>query len=244
MVVREQSYAPHRHDTYVFALTLSGAQCFDYRGVSTVSVPGQLVVLHPDEKHDGRAGTDDGFRYRGVAINPADLRPALGSRPLPFIASGVCDDAELIGIIGRLLGDLTAPIGKAEYDDCLVDLADRLCLLEGKTAHSGLPDIEAVRSAHALILATPHRVVGMDELEAETGQNRWQLSRDFKAVYGTSPYRFGQLRRLDRARQRLRGGGQLADIACAEGFADQSHFTRQFKQTFGVSPGRWQAMAA
>jgi len=36
----------------------------------------------------------------------------------------------------------------------------------------------------------------------------------------------------------------LADAALACGFADQSHMTRQFKKTYGVSPGRWSALAA
>ncbi|MFX6182848.1 helix-turn-helix domain-containing protein, partial [Acinetobacter baumannii] len=34
----------------------------------------------------------------------------------------------------------------------------------------------------------------------------------------------------------------LAEAAFAAGFADQSHMTRQFKQAFGLSPGRWRDM--
>src|SRR5882724_8180394 len=47
----------HRHDTYATGLTDVGVQAFDYRGVTEVSTPGKVVVLHPDETHDGRAGT-------------------------------------------------------------------------------------------------------------------------------------------------------------------------------------------
>ena len=58
------AFEPHRHDTYAIGLTTAGVQIFSYRGSRRVCLPGQLHVLHPDETHDGVAGTDDGFGYR------------------------------------------------------------------------------------------------------------------------------------------------------------------------------------
>src|SRR5205807_6852420 len=52
------------------------------------------------------------------------------------------------------------------------------------------------------------------------------------AMYGTSPYRYSLLRRLDFARDGLRRGEHLVDLALAAGFADQAHFTRMFASTF------------
>ncbi len=43
-------------------------EAFDYRGAARVSTPGDVVVLHPEESHDGRAGTEDGFGYRIVYV--------------------------------------------------------------------------------------------------------------------------------------------------------------------------------
>ena len=37
------------------------------------------------------------------------------------------------------------------------------------------------------------------DLEAASGRDRWSLSRDFRALYGVSPYRAATLRRLDGA---------------------------------------------
>jgi len=61
-------------------------------------------------------------------------------------------------------------------------------------------------------------------------------------MFGTSPYRYHQLRRLDRARRDLIMGDDITDAALAHGFADQSHFARQFKATYGLPPGQWQRM--
>ena len=71
------AYAPHRHDTYAIGITLEGVQRFDYRGATRNSLPGGIVVLHPDELHDGRAGDERAFRYRSLYLAPADMQKRL-----------------------------------------------------------------------------------------------------------------------------------------------------------------------
>src|SRR5262249_61510636 len=84
----DEVYQKHRHDTYAVGVTDRGVQVFDYRGSARVSTRGQVVVLYPDEVHDGRAGTGEGFGYRIVYVQPAHLAKALrvlrgGPRPPP-----------------------------------------------------------------------------------------------------------------------------------------------------------------
>ncbi|QIG53125.1 hypothetical protein G6N82_02215 [Altererythrobacter sp. BO-6] len=47
------AFSPHRHDTYTVAVTMAGVQTFNYRGEMRYSLPGQVLILHPDELHDG-----------------------------------------------------------------------------------------------------------------------------------------------------------------------------------------------
>jgi len=74
--------------------------------------------------------------------------------------------------------------------------------------------------------------------------SRYELARQFRASYGTSPYRYSLMRRLDFARSRLREGARLADLALSAGFADQAHFTRMFRSAYGVTPGRYARLHA
>ena len=79
------AYAPHRHDTYAIGITIDGVQRFDYRGSTRNSLPGGIVILHPDELHDGRAGDERPFGYRTAYVAPADILNMLDGRPLPFV---------------------------------------------------------------------------------------------------------------------------------------------------------------
>src|SRR3954452_16115204 len=72
----------HRHDTYAIGVTLHGVQSFRYRGATHHSLPGQIIVLHPDELHDGGAGTEEGLRYRMLYLEPSLILDCLDGASL------------------------------------------------------------------------------------------------------------------------------------------------------------------
>jgi AraC-like DNA-binding protein len=81
--------------------------------------------------------------------------------------------------------------------------------------------------------------VSSEDLERETGVDRYTLARSFRAQIGTSPHRYLIGRRLLRVRSEIGCGVGIAEAAIAAGFADQSHMTRHFKARFGITPGSY-----
>ncbi len=239
------AFDPHRHDTYAVGLTLSGVQCFTYRGEARDSLAGQAIVLHPDEVHDGRSGVETGFTYRMVYVEPRLIRDALGGliRSLPFVPTPVTGDARMVAAAAGALAAADRTMEPLEADQAVLALAEAMAALAGGFQAPADPvTSRAVDIARDLLDAQRERVVESEELERATGMDRWQLTRHFRAQLGTSPYRYLTMRRLDRVRAALLDGTALAEAAVASGFADQSHMTRQFKKAYGVSPGRWRAI--
>jgi AraC-like DNA-binding protein len=232
-------YDPHRHDTYSIGRTLAGIQSFHYKGSLRHSVPGNTLVLHPDELHDGMAGTDAGFRYRMAYIDPALIQNVLGGQPLPFISGGLSLDPRLYHASEAFVQSLEHPLETLEEQDALYDLAMALRAVGGKSRGRKLLDYSSAERARAFILEHLHVSITLEMLEHVTGCERWSLSRDFRTLYGTSPYRFITLRRLDRFRGLILDGFKLVDAALAAGFHDQSHMTRHFTRCYGVPPLRW-----
>ncbi len=232
-------YDLHRHDTYAIGHTLAGVQSFQYRGGWRHSQPGATIVLHPDEAHDGEAGTKSGFQYRMMYIEPALIQQMLGGQPLPFIKTGLSNDPRLFAATGALLRSLDCPLDPLEEQDALFDLAQALSTGSGVTAKRSGFDYVAAQRAREYIHSALDRTVTLDELAQHSGRDRWSLSRDFRLLFGTSPYRYLTMRRLDMVRTLLTQGQTLVSAALIAGFTDQSHMTRQFSKTYGLPPARW-----
>ncbi len=232
-------YDPHRHDTYSIGRTLAGVQSFHYAGSLRHGLPGNTLVLHPDELHDGMAGTDAGFRYRMAYVDPALIQNVLGGEPLPFIAAGLSSDPRLFHASEAFVQAVDHPLETLEEQDALYDLAMALRAVAGKPRGRKRLDYRAAERARAFILEHLHTCITLEMLEHASGRERWSLSRDFRTLYGTSPYRFVTLRRLDRFRTLVLEGFTLVDAALVAGFHDQSHMTRHFTRCYGVPPMRW-----
>lgn len=69
--------------------------------------------------------------------------------------------------------------------------------------------------------------------------SRYQLVRQFAQATGLTPHAYLLQRRLQLARHLMGAGTPLADVAAASGFADQSHLTRLFTRSFGITPGAY-----
>ncbi|MGH7124849.1 MAG: AraC family transcriptional regulator [Stellaceae bacterium] len=240
------AYDPHRHECYAVGITDWGVQSFRYRGAERASLRGQVIVIHPDEPHDGHAGRPSGFAYRMLYLDPALVQRALGGAGTPpFVPEVVAADAETASILTEAFAEFPAPLEPLAWDGIVARLAEALAR-RGENRRSRTPGSRArtrVEAARAFLAAECHRPITSADLETVTGLDRFTLARAFRAVLGTSPHRYLVGRRLDYARALVMSGAGLADAAAAAGFVDQSHLTRQFKSRYGVTPGRWLALA-
>ena len=243
------AYRPHRHDTYAIGITLAGVQRYNYRKSRRESLPGEVVVLHPDELHDGKAGTEIALLYRILYIRPEAIREALGARArsLPFVRDGHSKDRRLAKAVLGAVEDFSRPLAPLEADEAVLDVAEALLALDRDVASkrgrpSGVPTV--VRRARELLDEAGAGSKTSHDLEVATGLSRFDITRHFRRAFGTSPHRYLLMRRLERAREMMCDPRmRLAEIAATAGFADQAHFTRQFRKAFGFTPGLWRTLA-
>jgi AraC-like DNA-binding protein len=187
--------------------------------------------------HDGGAGTDEGFGYRIIYINPCLVQEALGGRPLAFVPSPVVDASLLPEGFRSDAWDIDAEIDDISRIEVVVAVAQLLVA----AASGGMPKSAAlavgpVSRVRDLIAACPAERHSMDELERLTSLDRWTRARQFRMLFGTSPSRFRTLRQLDHVRRLMSSSISLAEASVEAGFADQSHMPRRFKSAYGLTP--------
>ncbi len=241
------AYDPHRHETYAVGHTLWGAQAFRYRGSDRISVRDECMVIHPDEVHDGHAGVPEGFSYRMLYIEPWLVCRALGrDRLLPFVPEVVERDAALAALIDDAFADFPYPMELLQADAFISDVAAHLARRsdDAELQRVAALPVDEVAVARSFLTEEFDRQVTSCDLERITGLDRFELSRAFRRLIGTSPHRYLVGRRLAHARSRMAAGEGLAEAAAASGFADQSHMTRHFRARFGITPGRFATLAS
>lgn len=82
--------------------------------------------------------------------------------------------------------------------------------------------------------------ISLGQLAGLCALSEYHFARMFRASFGLPPHQYVLARRLDRARQMLRGTMlPLGEIALACGFASASHFTNRFRQVLGGTPGEY-----
>ena len=141
-----------------------------------------------------------------------------------------------------IVADSTAAPARAEsLSRLLGGLIASLCAAPARMTASG-PATRVASIERALAHLREHfmQEIGLLELAAAAGLSKFHFVRLFAAVVGITPHRYQLLLRVNRARQLLRQGGEIADVAQRTGFFDQSHFTACFRDVVGVTPGRYQ----
>jgi AraC-like DNA-binding protein len=84
--------------------------------------------------------------------------------------------------------------------------------------------------------------ITVSDLALVAGLSRAHLTRAFTAAYHMPPHVYLNAVRIARAQALIRRGTPLAAVALECGFADQSHLTRRFKGSVGVTPSAWHRM--
>ena len=82
--------------------------------------------------------------------------------------------------------------------------------------------------------------ISIEEIASVCGINRSYLGKIFKSSIGHSPQEFLMSYRMVKATELLKLTSlSIADIGSAVGYENQLHFSRAFKNIYGVSPREW-----
>jgi AraC-like DNA-binding protein len=239
----QHRYELHTHPTYVIALITQGCERLRIGRRRIVAPINTVIVVNPEECHDGERQTEIGWAYR-TFYPSVDLMTQvareLGHDHIPLFAPATIDDpilAHKLAIAHQAAEHAPdaaeAPMLEA-FRHLLIGHADR---------RRHVPPCE--RSGAAQRLNIYRKVVDADiacsldlqHLATAARVTRFQVIRDFKSMTGLTPGAYIRNQRFRLACRLIEQGSPLAEAAAAAGFADQSHLSRVFKRAQGITPG-------
>ncbi|MBI3348983.1 MAG: AraC family transcriptional regulator [Burkholderiales bacterium] len=232
------AFGRHTHDDFGIGLIERGAQkSASGRGMVEAGA-GDMITVNPGEVHDGKPFDATGRRWRMLYVDPALLLPAAADvspgAAFEFTAP-VIRDAVLAARFHALFEAATAPGESGLASEvALLSLIARL-LRPVPRRRSAL--VAGVATARERIDDDPQASPSLAAMASDAGLSRYQFLRAFTRLTGLPPHAYLLQRRVQHARRLVRGGLPLAETAAASGFSDQSHMTRCFVRSFGLTPG-------
>jgi len=98
----------------------------------------------------------------------------------------------------------------------------------------------AERRAKEYLAARFDEDIAVADVAEACNLSRGHFLRAFKNSTGETPHKWLQRYRIEQAKQLLTvRSASIAEIALKCGFSDQSHLTRVFSKSVGISPGAW-----
>ncbi|NIA71123.1 helix-turn-helix transcriptional regulator [Pelagibius litoralis] len=199
-----------------------------------------------------------GFTVSAAVIGGPRSGPYLKdvSRPVPSVgallapgAAGLLIGAPAGAFAGRhtALEDVWGAAAVTELREKLWTAgtaARRLDLFEAALA-ARLPRLRGIDPLIAQALAGFDASLPVAAVVGQSGYSHRHFSKRFTETVGLKPKTYGRLLRFGRVLARLSAGSgpALADLAADEGYADQAHLNREFREFAGLSPGRYRRLA-
>ncbi|WP_176629345.1 helix-turn-helix transcriptional regulator [Desulfolutivibrio sulfodismutans] len=234
-------FSRHAHASWIIGLAERGRRRMSLPGGEFDVPQGGLYLIPPDTPHACVPLGPPPHAHRAVCLSGRTFRDMAGTA-----ARDAADDA---------------PGDAAAWLRCFFELVDadapaqarRTALAKALGALPGLPEATVwpggdpagggvraeVERAASYLAGQARRNPSLDETARHAGLSPFHLHRLFAARFGLAPHAFVMRQRLRLALAALEAGHSVAQAAVLAGFADQSHFTRQFRRAVGVTPGRF-----
>lgn len=97
-----------------------------------------------------------------------------------------------------------------------------------------------IRTAVEFIEQNYQNDITVEDIARQTGLNRSYFGKLFKSVLDKSPQQYLISYRMHKAAELLKLTAlSVRDVGCAVGYPNQLHFSRAFRNAYGVSPRAW-----
>ncbi len=239
-----QKFPNHFHEYYVLGFLESGRRRLSYQNTEHLIAAGDVLLFNPQDSHACEQADGDAMDYRCLNI-PADAFEKIaadvtGRVCRPRFTRPVIRDSEAASHLHELHRLIMAGRAGLEKEEILYFLIEHLISAHAEPGLTAPPSVSReIQSVRGYMESHFAEVIALDDLSRIAGLNKYTLLRTFTGQLGLAPHQYLQTIRIGRAKKMLEAGFQPLEAALATGFADQSHFTKFFKNLIGLTPRRY-----
>lgn len=242
---RDYRYPPHAHDGFVIAAFKAGAQKHRIARQQGIAYPGTVMIIPPGEVHTGEsAQRDQGWTYSAFYPDPDNLErisaDLLGQTrgSLDFARSFLVEDKELADQLLRASDVAYMAQDALTRQEAVYAAISHLLTRHGHRRHGDVrPPLQApIERSLDFMHDCFHRPLKIEDISTVAGLSEFHFMRLFKSRMHMTVHQYLNNVRLEAAKTMLVRGVAATAVATEVGFYDQSHFTRHFRRSYGITP--------
>lgn len=246
---RTFTHGSHAHANFSIGAIMEGTSTY-LSGHSTRDISaGSVVLMNPGVVHACNPLHDQPWAYRMFYVDAGWLalvqrQAGIGAEGgfVPFDAN-YSTDPTLFTELNSLYVVLTDSSTSPETIQTVVLNFFRWLVRRLQTASDHPPCAPCkMTQAADFIRENCTHALRLEDIAAAVQLSPSYLIRAFKAHYGLTPHGYVIDCRLQLARDGLRRGDGIAEVAAQTGFADQAHLQRLFKRTLAATPGQYRGL--
>ncbi|MBC2688591.1 MULTISPECIES: AraC family transcriptional regulator [Pseudomonas] len=243
---REVCYTRHSHEHFSIGAITAGRSTYVHEQASCEVATGTVVLMNPGDVHACNPIDDQPWSYLMLYVDTpwlTDLQHQLGFAAeldyRPFACTHTADRTLFDGLnqLYELLLDAQASTLQ-KHSGAVAFFTEVQIRLNPAQVMLDEPNSKLERAAE-YIREHCTQALKLEDICTAAELSASYLIRAFKQQYGMTPHAYLVNRRIQFARQQLRQGRLIADVALDAGFADQAHFQRVFKQHLAATPGQY-----
>jgi len=243
-----QHFAKHSHATFSLCMIGTGKISILYHpDTHTVLHPGELAIFHPDQVHLTQNLTASALPYYNLHINKewvlAIQQELFDTEVLLPTSTHIIQEAHYATALKKIISQINQETSSpAETEERVITLLKKLFLQYTDTRHH-TEEERLFEEIKQFILEHIDQEISAASIAAHTGYSTAHISRRFKQRFGLTLQAFLIDQRIHHAKALILKESHLslAQIALEAGFYDQSHFIKNFKKAYAISPNAYKS---
>ena len=235
-------YSTHSHDEFSFGVVDYGSAKYKNLQHSYQIQAGVTVTINPSEAPS--CTPDQGkWSYRMLFVNTQwvgelqrEFLPQQSMDYVPF-EQHLLSDTGNYQRFSQLYETLLVETDPLQAEGLLIEYCTQLFTGQTMQTPTTQTNLSLVQQ---MIMDQLGSALSLNDFCQLVNMSPYHLIRCFKQNYGQSPHAYQLDQRIKRARTLLKEGMSLSTIANLLGFADQSHFQRNFKKRTALTPKQYQ----
>ena len=233
-------FTKHFHDTYTIGITHDGffksinlnKECLVYKKTTR--------IINPGEVHSGnsKAWKYTNF-YPTISLLEEMYEEMYFEKKIPLFEKHIANDIKLYNLLFKLFKSVYGNFDSMKIEINLINALSYLIKNYSsvtKDYNVVFPDKKIMTNSLEYINDCLESSISLDNLANNAALSKFHFLRVFKKNVGLTPHHYILTRKVQKARDLIIEGSSLSQAGFSMGFADQSHFIRNFKKIYGYSP--------